>query len=75
MRVGWTYYAELDYIIDAGKGKWVIGFLNDEGNPYEFPTTTDQGLVKKLEKLEESGLAKKLKVTVEVDDKLDKWGK
>jgi hypothetical protein len=75
MRVRWTYYAELDYIIDAGKGKWIIGLLNDEGNPYECPTTTDQRLVKKLEKLEKSDLAKELEVTVEGDDKLDKWGK
>jgi hypothetical protein len=75
VRVRWIYCAKLNYLIEAGKGKWIIGFLNDEGNPYECPTTTDQRLVEKLEKLEKSDLAKELEVTVEGDDKMDKWGK
>lgn len=70
-RIKWTYKAELDYISKYASGEWVIGFLDVEGKPYECPTTTDENLIRKLKELE----FKKLKVTVEVNDKLDKWGK
>ena len=70
-RVKWTYIAQLDYISKRASGEWVIGFLDEEGNPSECPTTTDENLINKLKKLE----FKKLKVTVEVDEKLDRWGK
>ena len=69
-RIKWTYKAELDYILELEKGKWVIGFLNEKGNPYECPTTIDQKLVEKL-KLEESRQANRLKVTVEINEKMD----
>jgi hypothetical protein len=74
-RVKWTYVAEFDYVLEIGKGKWIMGFLNDEGNPYECPTTTDRKIVEKLKKLVESETTRKLELTVEVDDKLDKWSK
>jgi len=70
-RIKWTYKAELDYVLEKCPGEWVIGFLNDEGAPYECPHTTDENLIRKLEKLE----SKKLKVTVEINKKLDKKGK
>lgn len=76
-RVKWTYEAELDYIIESmkKKGEWIIGFLNDEGNPYECPHTSDSELVNKLKELDTQGLSSKLRVTVEINEKLDKWGK
>ena len=74
-RIKWTYDATFDYVTEAGKGKWVIGFLNDEGNPYECPTTTDHNIVEKLQKLVGTDMTRKLKVTVDVDNKRDKWGK
>jgi hypothetical protein len=74
-RVKWTYVAEYDYILEAGEGKWIIGFLNDEGNPYECPTTTDRKLVEKLEKLVVTDMDRKLMVTVEINNELDKWDK
>jgi len=70
-RKKWTYKAELDYVLECPSGEWVIGFLDEEGNPYECPHTTDDNLIKKLEELE----FKKLKVTVEVNEKLDSKGK
>jgi len=70
-RIEWIYKAELDYITKDASGVWVVGFLDEEGNPCECPHTTDENLIRKLKKLE----FKKLKVTVEVNDNLDKWGK
>ena len=70
-RIKRTYEAELDYVLESEKGKWVIGFIDEEGNPYECPTTTDSKLVEKLEKLEFC----RLKVTVEVDNELDEKGR
>lgn len=74
-RVRWTYAAELDYVVGDDKGKWVVGFLNDEGNPYECPTTSGRELVEGLHRIWESGTTKRIEVTVEIDEKLDKWGK
>lgn len=74
-RVKWTYVAEFDYALEKHKGEWVMGFLDDEGNPFECPTTTDQKLVEKLKKLTRTDTNRKLKVTVEIDNKLDKWNK
>jgi len=68
-RIKWTYEAELDYILENEKGKWVIGFLDKEGNPYECPITTDSKLVEKLDKLATS--ARRLRVTVEINKELD----
>lgn len=73
-RVKWTYVAEFDYILERRKGEWVVGFLNDENYPYECPTTTDLHLVKKLKKIVKAE-DKKIEVTVEIDEKLDKQGK
>ena len=70
-RIKWTYEAKLDYILEGEHGKWAIEFLNEEGNPYECPITTDPKLVEKLEKLEELGLAGRLRVAVEINKKLD----
>jgi hypothetical protein len=70
-RVKWTYEAELDYIMEVANGEWVIGFLNKDGNPYECPHTAEETLIRKLEKLE----GKRLKVTVEINEKLDRWDK
>ncbi len=72
-RISWTYEAELDYIVESAPGEWVIGFLSREGNPYECPTTKDEALVQKLEKLAKKG--KKLRVTVEINEKLDEYGR
>jgi hypothetical protein len=72
-RIKWTYEAELDYILEFAPREWVIGFLDQEGNPYECPHTRDEALIRKLEKLGNTG--KKLRVTVEVDEKLDASGK
>lgn len=69
-RIKWTYKAELDYVLEYAPGEWVVGFLDDEGNPYECPHTTNKNLIRKLRKLD----FKKLKVTVEIN-KLDKRGK
>jgi hypothetical protein len=69
-RIKWTYKAKLDYISKCASGEWVVGFLDEEGNPYECPTTNDENLINKLKKLE----FKKLKVIVEVNEKLDSWG-
>jgi hypothetical protein len=73
--VKWTYEAELDYVLECEKGEWVIGFLDENGNPYECPKTDDLRLVEKLEKLEESGQTSKLKVTVEINEKTDEKNK
>ncbi|MEM2111300.1 MAG: hypothetical protein QXX08_05410, partial [Candidatus Bathyarchaeia archaeon] len=70
-RVKWTYEAELDYVLPCGKGEWVIGFLDEDGNPYECPKTDDIRLVEKLKKLEESGQTSRLQVTVEINEKMD----
>ena len=74
-RVKWTYEAELDYVLDCEKGEWVIGFLDENGNPYECPKTNDLKLVEKLKKLEESGQTSKLEVTVEINEKMDEKNK
>jgi len=74
-RVKWTYEAELDYVLECEKGEWVIGFLDENGNPYECPKTDDLRLVEKLKKLEESGQTSKLKVTVEINEKTDEKNK
>ena len=50
-RKKWTYEAELDYISKCASGEWVIGFLDEEGNPYECPHTTDAKLIRKLRKV------------------------
>ena len=68
-RIKWIYEAELDYILELSPGEWVIGFLDEEGNPYECPITTDEALVRKLEKLACSG--KKLRVTVEINEEMN----
>jgi hypothetical protein len=70
-RIRWTYEAEFDYILPRENGECVVGFLDEEGNPYECPTTTDPELVEKLGKLQELGLTGRLKVTVEVNEELD----
>lgn len=67
----WTYEAELDYILELENGTWVMGFLNEEGASYECPHTTDPKLIKRLWELEEQGLAKRLMVTVQINQKLD----
>lgn len=74
-RVKWTYEAELDYVLECEKREWVIGFLDENGNPYECPKTNDLKLVEKLKKLEESGQTSKLKVTVEINEKMDEKNK
>jgi len=74
-RVKWTYEAELDYVLECEKGEWIIGFLDENGNPYECPKTDDLKLVEKLEKLEESGQTSQLKVTVEINEKIDEKNK
>ena len=70
-RKKWKYEAEFDYILPVENDEWVIGFLDEEGNPYECPHTADKNLIEKLKKLE----FKKLRVTVEVNEKLDRYGK
>jgi len=70
-RIKQTYKAELDYTSQSASGEWVIGFLDENGNPYECPHTTDENLIRKLKKLE----FKKLKVTVEINEKPDSWGR
>ena len=74
-RVKWAYEAEFDYILPLSEGKWVIGFLDEEGNPYECPTTTDSKLIDRLEKLTAFDSSRRLRVTVEINEKLDRHGK
>jgi len=69
-RKKWSYKATLDYIKECEKGKWVIGFLDEDGNPYECPTTTNRELVEKVGKLSEQ----KLKVIVEVNEAPNEYG-
>ena len=73
-RVKWTYVANFDYFGKADKDEWVIGFLNEEGSPYECPRTKDSKLIEKLKELVGTDPSKKLKVTVEINYKPDKWG-
>jgi hypothetical protein len=70
-RIQWTYEAELDYIFELKKGNWIVGFLDNEGNPFECPTATNQRLVQKLQRFETSGFTGMLKVTVELNEKLN----
>jgi hypothetical protein len=67
--------AELDYILESEKGEWIIGFLDSEGNPYECPHTTNAELIKKLDELDRHGLANRLRVNVEINEKLDRYHK
>jgi len=74
-RIKWTYIAEFDYIQELERGKWVVGFLNEEGSPYECPITDDPKLVEKLLKLIENSEVRKLRVTVEINEEPDKYGR
>jgi hypothetical protein len=71
----WTYEAELDYAFGFEKGTWVLGFLNEEGAPFECPHSSDPKLIEKLRDLERLGLDKRLWVTVKINRELDEYGK
>lgn len=73
-RIKWTYKAELDYIMEGPSGDWIVGFLDKEGNPYECPHTSDIALVEKLKRLDDTYPTPRLKVTVEINEKLDSHG-
>jgi len=76
-RVKWTYEAEIDYIHECGskKGEWVMGFLDEEGNPYECPRSSNVALVDKVKELYLKPSAKWVRVTVETNEKMDRFHK
>ena len=75
-RVKWTYKAQLDYISAPNKkGEYVLGFHNSEGEVYECPITTDTELIKKLEEISMLSPTGLLRVTVEVNEKMDSVGR
>lgn len=80
-RIRWTYEAEFDYIGERENPETkekglIVGFLEEDGTPYECPTTYDEKMVERIKKLDSSPSRPKwVRVTVEINDKKDELGR
>ena len=73
-KVKWTYEANWDYLQRIDEENWIIGFLDDEGIPYECPLIKDKKLIEKVKEIDKRNPSCRVKATVETDEKPDELG-